>query len=173
MGVPVTEGRRAGNRVLPLWGFLGNMNRGMLVPEGRTAMAISDADVERFRILREDFLGDTAAATREQEVDRKRHAVIGEMLPLLRHYLASEIDNEEFRATFDSKTRREWTGFGFKGPSGAMFLNMLVKYVPDQDALAEQLRGTLRLPGDTEAGKEAMRGFVDCITSAVCNDVAV
>ena len=38
---------------------------------------------------------------------------------------------EEFRSTFDQKTRREWASFGAKGLSGVMVLNQLAKHAPD------------------------------------------
>jgi hypothetical protein len=50
----------------------------------------------------------------------KRRIVRKEMLQLLHSYLASQVSAEEFKTTFDRKTRKEWAAFGLKGPSCAM-----------------------------------------------------
>ena len=43
--------------------------------------------------------------------------------------------------------------FGLKGPSGAMFLNKLVKHLPDQDELTRGLQAALAAPGDDDAAR--------------------
>src|SRR5207245_1340767 len=90
---------------------------------------------------------------RMNEGDAKRRIVMQEMLVLMNQYLGREIETEELRAIYDKKTRTDWTSFGLKGMSGAMFLNKLAKHVPDQNGLAEELRSAIRVPTNTESGK--------------------
>ena len=78
-----------------------------------------------------------------------------EMLELLRKFLDGPIDVEGLRSEFDARTRTEWARFGFKGPAGAMFLNMLVKHLPDPNRLT--------LPASSDDGQEKMRSFGDLL----------
>src|SRR5229473_3031723 len=118
---------------------------------------LNDLQIERWQKLRSQAISDTPWMERMQEGDAKRRIVMEQILALMNRYLAGEIDTDELRATYDKKTRTAWDVFGLKGMSGAMFLNKLVKHVPDQSLLAEELRSTLRLPNDTESGKASMR----------------
>ena len=60
-----------------------------------------------------------------------------------------------------------WPSFGFAGMSGAMALNMLVKHVPDQEALATALKDALRAPGNAESGRNQMRAFMDYLNGLI------
>jgi hypothetical protein len=121
---------------------------------------LSDAVVERWRLLREEAGADAEWVAQHQQLDARRRVIQREILELVKRYLAGEVDTERFRETFDRKTRHEWEGFGFKGMSGAMFLNMLVKHIPDQDALESQLKGILNAPLDPDVARRAMEEFL-------------
>ena len=66
------------------------------------------------------------------------------MVAFLKQFLGGHCDTKTLRETFDHKTRNEWRKFGFKGMSGAMFLNTLVKHITDQVSLSAQLREVLQ-----------------------------
>jgi hypothetical protein len=85
------------------------------------------------------------------------------VLDLLARYLQGNVDTEQFRAIFDKKTRKEWDNFGLKGMNGGMFLNQLVKYVPDQEAISTRLQVALPVPADVSAAHSSMQDFVDFI----------
>ena len=121
---------------------------------------LPDTAIERWRLLREEAEGDAQWVTQNQQLDARRPVIQREILEIVKRYLAGEVDTEQFRETFDRNTRHEWDAFGFKGMSGAMFLNMLVKHVPDQRALENQLQGILSMPSDTEGARQRMRGFL-------------
>lgn len=88
-------------------------------------------------------------------------------LATLKQYLAEEITTEAFRSIFDQKTRTEWLGFGLKGMSGAMFLNKLVKHVPDSSSLTAQVQKVLVLPTDEPAGRRQMEEFAGFLRGVI------
>jgi hypothetical protein len=96
-----------------------------------------------------------------------RTVIQGKLLGLLDQYLTGQIDTEEFRSTFDKKTRSEWDRFGLKGISGAMFLNMLVKYIPDEEALATHLKSALRLPIGVGEAQKQMKAFLQFLEGLI------
>jgi hypothetical protein len=122
---------------------------------------IVEASLDRWRVFLEDARADSAWVEHHKRRDERRELVRKDILALLGQFLAGNLSNEDFRATFDKKTRAEWDVFGLKGMSGAMFLNKLVKHVPDQDALTGQLRSALRVPPDQDAARHAMRAFLE------------
>ena len=67
---------------------------------------------------------------------------------------------EEFRSAFDRKTRTAWDSFGLKGLSGAMFLNKLVKHLPDGDEVSNELRKVIAVPADENEAREKLAGFL-------------
>lgn len=121
---------------------------------------LSAAQIERWRALFGEYRDDHSQLKDFEEWSAKRLIMREEMLHLLHSYLAGQVSAEEFKTTFDRKTRKEWAVFGLKGPSGAMFLNMLVKNIPDQRALANHLPEALKVPRDAQDGQEKMQVFL-------------
>lgn len=128
---------------------------------------VSDTQIERFRILYDQFQRDTTWQAHLRQQDARREVVRAELLEFLQQYLSGQIGNDVFKATFDQKTRSVWEGFGLKGMSGAMFLNMLIKNIPDQHTLAQQLRLVLPIPPDEAVGQSNMHGFQHYIEGLV------
>lgn len=122
---------------------------------------------ERWKALWEDASTDQKWVQWEKERDDRRAVIRREIADLLSRFLGGSVSTEELRATLDQKTRREWDLFGLKGMSGAMFLNMLVKHIPDQDALAGKLREVIQAPPDAGAGRKALREFVDYLEGLI------
>lgn len=104
---------------------------------------------------------DAADLEFNRERDERRHVVRGRMLAFLQDYLGDRISLQQFKETYDKKTRKEWDVFGLKGMSGAMFLNTLVKHLPDQPAVAEQLKRVLPVPRDEAEGRAKIQAFYD------------
>lgn len=127
----------------------------------------SPTTLERWRLLKEEAFQDPDWLKDCQ----KRAAVFSQirvdMKALLSRYLSEEIETEAFRAAFDKRSRTEWDGFGFKGMSGAMFLNKLVKHLPDRAESARHLRAVLPAPSDIEEAKRSMRGFWDYLSASI------
>lgn len=122
--------------------------------------------VESWRLLWDELAHDAWSLSEFRGWDDRRRRAQPEMLELLRRFIAGAIDVEEFRATFDARTRTDWDLFGLRGASGAMFLNKLVKYVADTDALTVQLRATLSVPGSVADGRATLTEFISYLTIA-------
>lgn len=131
------------------------------------ATTLPDNQVEHWRLLYEEAISDAQYITQYKELDALRLVDQKEMVDLLNSYLAGKVTTEEFRSTFDRKTRSEWNTFGFKGMSGAMFLNVLVKHIGDERKLAEQLRLVLHVPSDTADGREKMKAFLQFLENLI------
>jgi hypothetical protein len=124
---------------------------------------LTDAQIERWRILCEEANAHSEWLEYHKERDARRLVAQRELLDLLGRYLSKEIGTEQFRSVFDRRTRSDWDLFGLKGFSGAMFLNMCVKYIPNQDDLANHLRTVLPSPETAHGGREMMgrlQGFI-------------
>ncbi|MBK7402681.1 MAG: hypothetical protein IPJ34_42255 [Myxococcales bacterium] len=78
---------------------------------------------------------------------------------LVNRYLRAETTLEDFRSTFDKKTRREWDCFGAKGLNGAMVLNKLAKHAPDLPRVDRELRALLAVSGGRGRRCICMRRF--------------
>ncbi len=127
----------------------------------------TDIQIERWRSLRDEAAADNNWVTHHQELDARRLVVQREMVDFLQRYLAGAIDTEDFRATFDRKTRTDWDCFGLRGLSGAMFLNKLVKHVPDSQILSTEVRAVLSLPQGIEQGRRQMAAFLNFLDSVI------
>ncbi len=121
---------------------------------------VSGTQIERFRILHNQFQRDTAWQEDLRRLDARREVVRAEMVDFLHQYLSGQVESDVFKATFDQKTRTTWEGFGLKGLSGAMFLNKMVLYMPDQPELATRLRAVLPVPPDEPTGQAQMQTFL-------------
>jgi hypothetical protein len=125
---------------------------------------LPDTKIERWRLLREEANSDAEWLEHHKQRDARRLVAQQGLLELLDGYLEGRIDTERFRSTFDRRTRADWDLFGLKGFSGAMFLNMLVKYIPNQEMLTDHLRTVLPAPETAHSGQEKMgrlQRFID------------
>lgn len=125
---------------------------------------LPDTKIERWRLLHEEANSDAEWLEYHRERDARRVVAQQGLLELLDGYLEGRIDTERFRSIFDSRTRGDWDLFGIKGFSGAMFLNMLVKYIPNQEVLTDHLRMVLPAPESAHSGREKMgrlQRFID------------
>ena len=132
---------------------------------------IDEAVIDWWRILLEDQSADTEWMERHDVRDRHRVQVRREILELLDRFLSGSIVSKELRATFDKKARNEWNVFGFRGLSGAMFLSKLVKHIPDEQALAANLRRVLPAPTDEREGRERMTSFMQYLLDLIKSGV--
>lgn len=120
----------------------------------------SEEQIQVWRQLWLEMQSSPSFVTYRLERNTNRLKVRQEMLGLLDSYLNKKIDNAEFRAIFQQKTANEWDTFGLSGFSGAMFLNMLVNNIPDQDSVAIELRKALPIPEDEHEGYQRLYNFM-------------
>jgi len=97
-------------------------------------------------MLREEWAADSAAIAECEEWTRERTRVRPQIVALLHRFISGAVGLEQFRSTFDRRTRTDWDVFALKGASGSMFLNVLVKHTRHRVLLARQLRAAFRTP---------------------------
>jgi MoxR-like ATPase len=121
----------------------------------------SEDVLSRWRARLADARADAEWLKNQSETAASRKAAIGDIASFVSAFIAGGVSADELRSTFDQKTRSgsEWTAFGFGGPSAGMFLNMLLKYVPEREELIRQLKAVLRLPPNETAGFQQMEEF--------------
>ncbi len=123
-------------------------------------MSLNKDIIDRFQNALKEAKKNTSWQAAQNARNQKRELVQKEILNLLNSYLDGKVTTSELRETFDKKTRKEWDLFGLKGTSGAMFLNMLVLHIPNQEALAVRLKAALKMPADEASAKKQMADFV-------------
>ena len=130
---------------------------------------LTELKVEEMRLQLENWRADEEEAAFQQARDMRRFEVQQEMLIFLQQFLKGDITVDEFRATFDRRTRKEWDVFGLKGMSGAMFLNTLVKHINDQAELAQRLRILLLVPESDKSARQKMADFYNYLMAFIDN----
>jgi hypothetical protein len=123
----------------------------------------TDLETESWRLLREEWAADQAAQAESEEWERRRAHVRPQMLAWLERFLAGSVGLEQFRATFDRRTRTDWDVFALKGASGAMFLNALAKHAEHPVTLARRLRSAARAPGRVEDAGAQLADFIAAV----------
>lgn len=130
---------------------------------GESPAVVGEHVIERWREYWDEAKSG-ASVERDQLRDTKRREVLPQIHDLIAGFLGGDVSLADFRDTFDRKTRKEWDFFGFKGNSGAMFLNKLVKHLPDQREVARVLQRTLKVPENEADAREklnALMGYLD------------
>ncbi len=120
---------------------------------------IYEAQIEFWRAMKEEMLQDQRSIKFRNDRDIRRQLAHSEILQLWNDFRTNQIGLEDFRSIFDRKSRTSWDTFGLGGMSGAMFLNMLVKHIPNQLELADILRDTLTCPEQVDDGWRKIQGF--------------
>lgn len=120
---------------------------------------LTDEQIQFWENLLADMESDQRFMVERNYREEIRIKVRPEIQDLLRRFITGKIDIEKLRSTFDAKTRKEWDVFGLKGLSGAMFLNKLVKHIPDKASLTAELRSVMRVPSSVDQARRQMQGF--------------
>ncbi len=123
------------------------------------SVQLKDEQLSWWRELKTEFDADATRKAEYKALRDKRDVNRPQIVKLLDSFLSGAINIEQLRSTWDAKTRTEWTGFGLKGLSSAMVLNILVKHIPDQVQTAEELRKVVRAPKDEHDGRNRMAAF--------------
>jgi MoxR-like ATPase len=125
-------------------------------------------DLTKLKELLAATRADGAYAQEKAQLTKRRQSIAPEIAELLDRFLSKAIDVEALRSTFDSKTRKEWDGFGLKGTSGAMLLNAMVKHLGNQKPeLENRLRAALPPPADDHDAGARMGAFQRWLSSLI------
>jgi hypothetical protein len=128
-------------------------------PHVESGPRLRPIQVESWRLLWQEYKGDRAAQLDRRMWEAHRARVRPQLVALLGRFLSGEIDVEELRATFDRRTKADWSAFGLQSGSGAMLLNALAKHVRDREALDAALRDALPLPEDEREARARLAIF--------------
>lgn len=123
--------------------------------------------IEKWTVILEECRKDKKWIEFSKECDLNKDKALKEMNGVLKEYLSGKITIEEFRDMFHRKTFHEWSYFGLKGLSGAMFFNTLVKYIPDEKSLDSHFKSTILLPLNEDDGRTKMRQFFSFLNDQI------
>jgi hypothetical protein len=102
------------------------------------------------------------AKTPEQQsavLDQRRVDWIdADLKPLVERYLSGHEALETFKWDINAFNMRN-KGWGFLGPNGQLFFNMLLNCAPDTPACDRHIRGAIRMPADEDAARSQIRTF--------------
>jgi hypothetical protein len=127
---------------------------------------LSEQQIENLKSEREKSNADENWAIETEKWYAARSTqTVEALLDLMQQYLEGRLQLKPFQVTFDKETRTTWDIMGLKGMSGAMFLNTLVKYIPDQVAVDTALKAALPRPTDPVAGRAKMEVLVSFVES--------
>ncbi len=130
---------------------------------------IDQEDIERWKAYLEEALADKDYVERHRLRDQRREEVLPELKALVDGFLDGTRSLEYLKDQLDSNSRKKWEVFGLKGFGGAMFLNQIVKNIPDQGAATRVLQGTLRAPADEAQAKYQIDELVRFLDQIVDN----
>ena len=139
---------------------------------GETPAVVAEDTIERWREYWDQARADAAWLDRQRVRDVKRREILPQIRDLIVEFLQGHVSLSDFRETFDHKTRNEWDLFGLKGMSGAMFLNKLVKYLPDQEEITEKLQQAVHVPSSEADAREKLHGLMKYLDEQIEAGVA-
>ncbi len=119
----------------------------------------SQEQIEQWLDIQHTYIADVAAVLRDSGVNQQRSLMQQEMVHLLASFLHGRLNLKDFNTHFQQQACDARNVFCLRGTSGGMFLNKLIKYIPDQEALTCQLRAVLGVPEETRDGQKRMRSF--------------
>jgi hypothetical protein len=133
-------------------------------------MAWSQEQIEQWRRLHRAYLEDTGSVKRNKDIDQRRLSEQHDMMQWLHAFLDGTIPLKQFNTIFQQKTHKAWNAFHLQGMSGGLFLNKLVKYVPNEDTFAHLLRLMICVPEETQDGRRQMQAFIRFIEALITSD---
>lgn len=93
----------------------------------------SKAQIDQWQDRAQRYFSDGAPIKSCKGTYQLRVQVQQNMLQVLNSFLDGSTTFREFNHIFQKKAHEEWNIFHLKGMSGGMFLNKLIKYVPEED----------------------------------------
>lgn len=115
------------------------------------------------------YYSDRETVVMDRAVDIRKQQVKHEICTLLQLFLHNDISITTFNTIFQHKTHLEWGIFGVRGFSGGLFLNKLVKHLPDEVSLEAQLRLVLSVPKSVREGRQYLRTFLRFLEDVIAS----
>lgn len=123
-------------------------------------MTWTDEQIDQWCLALHTYRKDSVARAEATELQTLRHHVRQDMLRHLASFLECQSTLQEFNAVFQRQTHYDWNVFGVRGMSGGLFLNKLVKYIPQNAQLTQELRVALSVPEDARQGQYWMQALM-------------
>jgi len=127
---------------------------------------LSNAQATIWRERLAAFRADANCTSEAATAVSARRAARPEFLRTLEEFLNKTTDLKTLRDIYHRKSASEWASFGATGFSGAMVLNQLSKYLPDNDKVSEALRELMPAPKDEESAALTLRSFINFLNHA-------
>jgi hypothetical protein len=140
--------------------------------EENVVIVWANQQLEQWHHIERGYLADNRAVEALKDICQQRLRVQQEMLPILNSFLEGRTTLKEFNQLFQQKTHVAWSVFHLGGMSGGLFLNKLVKYVPEEDTFAHLLRMMMRVPADQQDGQGHMRMFIRFLEGIIASQQA-
>ncbi|GHO96263.1 hypothetical protein KSF_063110 [Reticulibacter mediterranei] len=132
----------------------------------------TDEQLEKWHCRKQQYFSEKISVELHKEIHQQRLLVQQEMLQVLNLFLDGAMTLKEFNQVFQQRTHEEWNVFHLRGMSGGLFLNKLVKYIPEEDTFAHLLRMMLRIPVDQQDGQRHMRALTRFLEGIIASQQA-
>jgi len=144
---------------------------------GGNMLCLNNPQIEQWLLIQKAYLEDSVLVDQNKQLDEQRVQAQQEMLQLLSSFLEGAATLRELNTIFQQKTHNLWNAFSLRGMSGALFLNKLLKHIPNEESLTHQLRSVLRVPNVTIAssqegswdGRKRMQGFIQFLEGLIAS----
>jgi len=132
-------------------------------------MVWSHKQIKQWQLTQRAYEQDTATVLHDTDIDRQRSLVQQEMTQALHSFLEGTSTLKAFNTVFQQKTHEAWNVFHLRGMSGGLFLNKLVKYVPNEETFAHLLRLVLHVPEDVREGQRQMQAMMHFLEELIAS----
>jgi hypothetical protein len=109
---------------------------------------------------------DISWETHRQRVEMCKTVAQHELRPLIDAYLTDRVTLTEFKSKVQSMNSRRDRLWGFKGPNGQLFFNLLVKAAEELAELLEcdgEIKAALPAPPSDDAASRTISGFAEYV----------
>jgi hypothetical protein len=126
----------------------------------RKMMTWTDEQIDQWCLALQAYREDSDTKANALELRALRDRARQEMLLSLTCFLEGQSTLQDFNAIFQQQTHYSWNVFGVRGMSGGMFFNKLIKHIPRNEQLTQQLQMALPVPKDVREGRYQMQALV-------------
>lgn len=132
-------------------------------------MVWSNQQIDYWRFAYKAYITDMHSIAIDAAINQKQQIAQKEMLQLLDGFLRREVAFQDFNTIFKKKANGTWNVFHVRGFSGGMFLDQLLRHIPDETHLTQLLHVTLRLPKDTKEGYLWMQALMQFLENTIAS----
>jgi len=120
----------------------------------------TDEQIEQWYLALRAYREDSKAKVEMAKLRILRHQLRKEMLHYLTAFLEGRCTLQDFNKASQRQPYYGWYVLEVRGIPGGMFLDKLIKDIPDEEQLGQQLRAAFPAPKDAHYGRWWMQGLV-------------